>query len=64
MTMELRANDRVEMKKPHPCGERVWLVLRAGMDVRLRCTGCGRMAEFPRAKAEKEIKKVLREDER
>ncbi len=63
MTMDLKENDRVEMKKPHPCGGRIWLVVRAGADVRLRCTGCGRMAELPRAKAEKAIKKVLREEE-
>ena len=62
MAMDLRLNDRVEMKKPHPCGGRVWLVTRVGMDVKLRCGGCGREVELPRSKAEKGIKKVLRED--
>ena len=63
MVMELRLNDRVEMKKPHPCGGWIWLVARVGMDVRLRCGTCGREVELPRAKAEKGIKKILREDE-
>ena len=62
MAMDLRPNDRVEMKKPHPCGGRIWLVTRAGMDVKLRCGVCGREVELPRAKAGKGIKKVLRED--
>lgn len=62
MPMELKVNERVEMKKPHPCGERVWLVTRVGMDVKLRCTGCGREVMLPRAKAEKGIKRILKEE--
>ncbi len=63
MAMDLRPDDRVEMKKPHPCGERIWVVTRVGMDVKLRCTRCGREVMLPRAKAEKGIKKLLREEE-
>ena len=63
MAMELRVNDLVEMKKPHPCGERLWQVTRVGMDVKLRCSGCGREVELPRARAEKGIKKIVRREE-
>ena len=38
--MDLRLNDIVEMKKPHPCGEKLWLVTRVGMDIKLKCTRC------------------------
>ena len=62
MAMDLRPNDRVEMKKPHPCGGRIWIIMRAGMDVKLRCGVCDREVELPRAKADKGIKKILRED--
>ena len=31
--------DRVEMKKAHPCGSRIWKVLRTGADVRMACEG-------------------------
>ena len=62
MPMDLKLNDRVEMKKPHPCGERVWIVTRVGMDVKLRCAGCGREIMLPRAKAEKGVKRILREE--
>lgn len=61
MPMDIRVGDLLTMKKPHPCGAREWLVLRAGMDFRLRCKGCGREVLIPRAKAEKGIKSVTRE---
>ena len=35
--MDLRLNDIVEMKKLHPCGEKLWLVTRVGMDIKLKC---------------------------
>ena len=63
MAMDIRAGDRVEMKKPHPCGAKLWRVTRMGMDVKLVCTGCGREVMLPRAKAEKGIKSVLKEEE-
>ena len=50
------------MKKQHPCGENTFLVLRSGMDFRIRCTGCGREVMVPRAKAEKNIKSIIRKD--
>ncbi len=61
--MDVRVGDTLEMKKPHPCGARRWQVLRVGMDFKLRCTGCGRELMLPRAKAEKGIKKIIREEE-
>ncbi len=60
--MDVRVGDILEMKKPHPCGGKTFLVLRAGMDFRLRCTTCGREFMAPRVKIEKRIKKILRED--
>ncbi len=60
--MDVRVGDTLEMKKPHPCGSKSFLVLRAGMDFRLRCTGCGREFLAPRVKIEKHIKKIVRED--
>lgn len=58
--MDIRPNDILVMKKPHPCGERRWLVLRAGMDFRLRCEGCGREVLLPRSRAEKNVRDILR----
>ena len=58
--MDIVPGDVLEMKKEHPCGSRRWYVLRAGMDFRLRCEGCGREVMLPRKKAEKALKKIIR----
>lgn len=59
--MDIQKDDVLEMKKLHPCGSREFLVLRSGMDFRLRCLGCGREILIPRSKAEPRIKKIKRE---
>lgn len=59
--MDLRLNQRVELKKQHPCGGKVWTVLRVGMDIKLRCERCGHELMLPRSKAERSIKKIQRE---
>jgi len=51
--------DIVEMKKPHPCGTNAWKVIRMGMDIRIKCTGCGHSVLLPRSQFEKKMKKVL-----
>ncbi|MBR4875527.1 MAG: DUF951 domain-containing protein [Clostridia bacterium] len=57
--MEIRVGDILMMKKPHPCGDHRFAVLRVGMDFRLRCMGCGHEFLIPRAKAEKNVKQIL-----
>lgn len=58
--MDVRVGDVLRMKKPHPCGSQEFTVLRVGMDFKIRCTGCGREVMLPRAKIEKNIKKVIK----
>lgn len=62
--MDVRVGDVLELKKAHPCGSKSWLVLRVGMDFRLRCQGCGHELMLPRTKAEKAIKKIQRTQEK
>ena len=57
--MDLKLYDKVELKKPHPCGGKTWEILRVGMDIKLRCTTCGHEMMLPRSKAEKSIRKIL-----
>ena len=59
--MDIQINDILLMKKPHPCGSKQWLVLRTGMDFRLRCTGCGHEVLLPRSKVEKNIRQIVRD---
>ena len=61
--MDVRVNDILLMKKPHPCGAFRFLVLRSGMDFKLRCCGCGREIMVPRIKVERHIKSVIREED-
>lgn len=56
--MDVRQGDVLQMKKPHPCGASEMIVLRAGMDFRLRCAGCGREFLVPRQKIEKKIRRI------
>ena len=57
--MDLQVGQIVKTKKPHPCSSDEWEVLRVGMDVKLRCQGCGREIMVPRKKAEKSVKQIL-----
>ena len=58
--MDIAVGDTIQTRKKHPCGASSFEVLRVGMDFKIRCTGCGREVMLPRAKIEKNIKKVLK----
>lgn len=60
--MDIRVGDKLIMKKSHPCGSSEFLVLRCGMDFKLKCLGCTHEVMIPRRKAEKNIKKIVREE--
>ena len=57
--MDIHVGDVLELKKTHPCGDRSWIVLRVGMDFKLRCQGCSHELMIPRSKVEKNIKKWI-----
>ena len=61
--MDIRVGDILTMKKEHPCGSKRWLVLRTGMDFKLRCLGCGHEVMGARSKFERNIKSVDRKEE-
>jgi hypothetical protein len=61
--MDVSVGDILTMKKPHPCGEHDFLVLRVGMDFKIRCVSCGREVMLPRLKCEKNIKKITKNGE-
>ena len=60
--MDLRVGDELIMKKNHPCGCNKFAVLRIGADIKIRCTSCNREVMLERAKVEKNIKKVMRDE--
>ena len=61
--MDLKLHDMLELKRQHPCGSKTWEVLRVGMDIKLRCMGCGHEVMAPRRKVEKAIRRILSEGE-
>lgn len=60
--LDIRVGDQVRLRKPHPCGGHTWDVVRIGADIGIRCTTCGRRLMLPRAKLEKQVKAILRDD--
>ena len=61
--MELKLHDILELKKEHPCGSSCWEVLRVGMDIKIKCLGCGHEVMQPRRKVEKMIKRIKTKEE-
>ena len=61
--MDLHLHDQVELKKAHPCGSTQWEILRVGMDIKLKCLGCGHEVMQPRRKTEKMIKRIVPKEE-
>ena len=61
---EYDLNDIVEMKKVHPCGSKLWKIIRMGADIKIKCEGCGRLIMMPRVQFEKGIKKVVKTAEK
>lgn len=55
----LHAGDRIQLKKPHPCGGSIFRVLRVGGEVRVVCEECGRDMTLDRVKLEKAIRRIL-----
>lgn len=52
-------NDKLCLKKKHPCGSDIFTVARRGSDIRIVCDGCGRDLILERETLEKMIKRVI-----
>ena len=59
---KLNVGDILELKKPHPCGNKLFKVIRVGSDVRIVCNECGRDMTLDRIKLEKSIKQVIKDN--
>ncbi|MCY4023437.1 MAG: DUF951 domain-containing protein [Anaerolineaceae bacterium] len=57
---EVQVDDRVQLRKPHPCGSDIWVVYRIGADIGLRCSGCRRRVLLTRREFAKRAKRLLR----
>ena len=59
MPEEILIGDVVAMRKQHPCGSSEWTVIRTGADIKIRCSGCGRIVMLDRENFLRRRKAVL-----
>ncbi|HYU19213.1 MAG TPA: DUF951 domain-containing protein [Chloroflexota bacterium] len=57
--LELRLGDVLRLRKPHPCGNSDFVVVRLGADIGLRCQVCGRRILLARSLLERRIKSFV-----
>lgn len=57
---EIRHGDIVRMRKPHPCGNAEWEVVRLGADIGIRCVKCSRRVLLPRSQFLRQVKGLIR----
>ena len=55
LPIAFRLGDRLELRRPHPCGGRTWEVDRLGADLGLRCTTCARHVLLERRAVERRL---------
>lgn len=61
--IRMKVGDVLELKKPHPCGDKRFRVMRVGSEVRIVCLGCGRDMVMERVKLERAIRKLTPAEE-
>lgn len=52
-------NDILEFKKEHPCGSKLWKVIKTGVTYKLECVGCKRVILMDRVDLPKRVKKKV-----
>ena len=57
--IKFNVGDVLELKKPHPCGNKLFRVLRVGSEMRVVCLSCSRDMNIDRPKLEKATKKII-----
>jgi hypothetical protein len=57
--LDLRLDDILRLRKPHPCGGYEWRVVRLGADIGLVCQTCQRRVMLTRREVEKRTKAVV-----
>lgn len=63
MIQQFDLGDRILMRKAHACGAAEWTVTRTGADVKIKCSGCGRVVMLDRLEFMKKARKNLTKDD-
>lgn len=59
---DLKMDDVLRLRKPHPCGCTDWVVVRLGADIGLKCLGCGRRILLSRRELSRRLKAYIDKD--
>lgn len=58
--MDYQLHDIVQMKKDHPCRKsKYWEIVRMGVDIKIKCLGCGNIIMMERPDFERKMKKII-----
>lgn len=60
---DIRLGDTVRMRKPHPCGNDEWIVVRLGADIGIQCNKCHRRVLLPRSQFTRQVKALIQPGE-
>jgi hypothetical protein len=63
MLPEIKLDDVVRLRKPHPCGSYEWKIVRLGADIGLECLQCGRRILLTRRILARRLKAILTQPE-
>lgn len=61
MKIDYKLNDCVIMKKPHACKTNKWVIVRLGVDIKIKCLNCNREIMMDRLEFERKLKKIVGE---
>lgn len=56
--LDVSVGDVAAMKKAHPCGSNKWEITRTGMDIGMKCLGCGHFVMLPRVKFQRAVRSI------
>ncbi len=59
MLPELRLEDVIRLRKPHPCGGYEWKIVRLGADIGLECLQCKRRVLLTRRELSRRLKAIV-----
>lgn len=54
--MRYPLNKVIKVKKPHACGSNQWIIIGTGVQIKLKCIGCGRIMILLPAKLDRIVK--------
>ncbi len=63
MDLTLKLGTVVETKKRHPCGGKLWEIIRTGADWKIKCRTCGRAVMLSPDELKKRVRRVAEESD-